>query len=68
MLYLRLIADVGAANPIAVTFLVPVFTIVRGWALLREGVTPVMVLGCTVIFLGTGLAKRVLKASAFARE
>ena len=61
VLYFRLIADVGPANAIAVTFLVPVFAVLWGWALLGEGITSVMVLGSAVILIGTGLATGLLK-------
>lgn len=56
VLYFRLIAHVGPANAIAVTFLIPVFAVVWGWAFLDEGLTAAMALGCVVIVIGTGLA------------
>ena len=61
VLYFRLIANVGPANAIAVTFLIPVFAVVWGWMFLDEGLTPQMVIGCLVILVGTGLTTGVLK-------
>jgi drug/metabolite transporter (DMT)-like permease len=61
LLYFRLIAHVGPANAISVTFLIPVFAVVWGWVFLGEQVSLVMALGCTVILLGTSLATGVLK-------
>ena len=64
LLYFRLIAHVGPANAIAVTFLIPVFAVVWGWLFLDEGLTLTMLFGCAVILVGTGLATGVLKPPA----
>jgi drug/metabolite transporter (DMT)-like permease len=56
VMYFRLIARVGPANAIAVTFLVPAFAVLWGGLLLGERISASMALGCTVIVLGTGLA------------
>jgi drug/metabolite transporter (DMT)-like permease len=61
VLFFRLIASVGPANAIAVTFLIPVFAVVWGWLFLDEGVTAQMVIGCVVILVGTALTTGVLK-------
>ena len=61
IMYFRLIANVGPANAIAVTFLVPAFAVLWGWALLDEQLTAVMLIGCAVILIGTGLATGLLK-------
>ena len=61
VMYFRLIASIGPANAIAVTFLIPVFAVAWGWLFLGEGVTPQMVIGCVVILVGTGLTTGVLK-------
>ena len=61
LLYFRLIAHVGPANAIAVTFLVPAFAVLWGALLLGEQVTAAMLAGCAVILLGTGLATGLLK-------
>ncbi len=56
LLYFRLIAHVGPAKAISVTFLIPLFAVLWGWIFLGEGVTPVMAGACVVIVLGTALA------------
>lgn len=61
VLYFRLIAHVGPAKAISVTFLIPVFAVVWGWMFLGEGLTLAMGLGCAVILLGTALATGLLK-------
>jgi len=61
VLYFRLIAHVGPANAISVTFLIPVFAVVWGWMFLGEGLTAAMVASCAVILVGTGLTTGVLK-------
>ncbi len=61
ILFFRLIANVGAARAIAVTFLIPVFAVLWGALFLSESLTRVMVLGCAVILLGTGLTTGLLK-------
>ncbi|MFT3665115.1 DMT family transporter [Piscinibacter sp.] len=61
LMYFRLIAHVGAANAIAVTFLIPAFAVLWGWLFLAEALTPAMALGCAVILFGTALATGVLK-------
>jgi drug/metabolite transporter (DMT)-like permease len=62
VMYFRLIANVGPANAIAVTFLIPVFGVLWGWMFLGEGLAATMVAGCGVILLGTGLATGVLRS------
>lgn len=62
ILYFRLIRNVGPANAIAVTFLIPAFAVLWGALLLDEIPTPVMFGGCAVILLGTALATGMLKA------
>jgi len=67
VLFFRLIANVGPANAISVTFLIPAFAVLWGWMLLGEQVNAAMLVGCAVILLGTGLATGVLKLPAPAR-
>jgi drug/metabolite transporter (DMT)-like permease len=64
LLYFRLIAHVGPANAIAVTYLIPVFAMLWGWLFLAEGITSAMVIGGAVILLGTSLATGLLKLPA----
>jgi drug/metabolite transporter (DMT)-like permease len=61
VIFFRLIARVGPANAIAVTFLIPAFAVLWGWIFLDEGVTGPMLLGCAVILVGTALATGLLK-------
>jgi drug/metabolite transporter (DMT)-like permease len=60
VLYFRLIAHVGPSNAIAVTYLIPAFALLWGWQVLDETVTPLMLIGCAVILLGTAFATGVL--------
>jgi drug/metabolite transporter (DMT)-like permease len=60
ILFFRLIARIGPANAIAVTFLIPAFAVLWGWLFLDEGVTLAMVIGSAVILLGTALATGLL--------
>ena len=55
VLYFRLIASVGAANAMSVTFLIPAFAVLWGWVFLDESVNATMVGACAVILVGTGL-------------
>ncbi len=60
ILYFRLIARVGPANAITVTFLIPAFAVLWGWFFLGEGVTFAMIAGSAVILVGTSLVTGVL--------
>jgi drug/metabolite transporter (DMT)-like permease len=55
-----LIAHVGPARAIAVTYLLPAFGMVWGFVFLHEVITPRMIAGCAVILLGTALATGTL--------
>ncbi len=61
LMFFRLIAHVGPANAISVTFLIPVFAVIWGALFLHERVNLAMALGCAVILLGTSLATGVLR-------
>ena len=63
LLYFRLIAHVGAARAITVTFLIPVFGLLWGALFLSESLTAAMLFGCAVILLGTALTTGVWRAS-----
>ncbi|TCP08544.1 DMT family transporter [Caldimonas thermodepolymerans] len=60
IMFFRLIARIGPANAISVTFLVPAFAVLWGWVFLAERVTLAMLLGSAVILLGTALATGLL--------
>ncbi|MBL8327284.1 MAG: DMT family transporter [Rubrivivax sp.] len=66
LLYFRLIAQVGPAKAISVTFLIPLFAVLWGWIFLAESLTPVMAGGCAVIVLGTALSTGLLAPRAAA--
>ncbi|MDD1794751.1 DMT family transporter [Enterovibrio sp. ZSDZ42] len=56
VIFFRLIANVGPANTMTVTFLIPLFAAVWGAMFLGEVITIRMMLGALTIFLGTALA------------
>lgn len=60
VMYFRLIARVGPANAITVTFLVPAFAVAWGALFLDERPGAQTLAGCAVILLGTALATGVL--------
>jgi drug/metabolite transporter (DMT)-like permease len=68
LLYFRLIARVGPARAISVTFLVPAFAMLWAGVFLGEAVTPGMLTLCAVILLGTGLATGLLQLAARTRD
>jgi len=59
IMFFRLIARVGPARTVTVTYLIPVFAMAWGFLFLREPVTTRMLTACGVIFLGTALASGV---------
>jgi drug/metabolite transporter (DMT)-like permease len=61
VLYFRLIARVGPANAIAVTYLVPAFAMLWAGLFLAESVTPGMLGSCALILFGTGLSTGMIK-------
>ncbi|MCI1191352.1 DMT family transporter [Calidifontimicrobium sp. SYSU G02091] len=67
ILYFRLIAQVGAAQAMTVTYLIPLFAVFWGWLVLDETVTPAMAVGGAVILLGTALATGVVGPRQAAR-
>lgn len=60
-LYFRLIINVGPARAIAVTFLIPAFGMLWGWAVLEEAITAAMLIGCAAILVGTGLSTGTIR-------
>lgn len=61
ILYFRLIAHVGPAQAITVTYLIPAFAIAWGWLFLGEVLTPVMLAGGGIVLLGTALASGMVQ-------
>src|SRR4029079_12257824 len=64
LLYFRLIADVGPARALTVTFLIPLFGVLWGVLFLGEPVAIGMLSGCALILAGTWLAPRTARAGA----
>ena len=61
ILYFRLIARVGPATAITVTFLIPAFAMLWGGLFLGEAVSATMLVGCAIILVGTALASGWLR-------
>jgi drug/metabolite transporter (DMT)-like permease len=60
LLYFRLIATIGPARALTVTFLIPLFGVVWGFLFLGEPLTANMLSGCALIVAGTWVAVRVV--------
>ena len=60
ILYFRLIRNVGPTKAITVTYLIPAFAMLWGAIFIDEKVTPSMLVGCSIIFVGTALATGML--------
>jgi drug/metabolite transporter (DMT)-like permease len=67
ILYFRLIANVGPARAIAVTFLVPAFAILWSAAFLGEGITTQTAAAGLVVLAGTALSTGLLKPARSAK-
>lgn len=67
LLYFRLMADVGPARALTVTFLMPVFGMAWGALFLGEAITPGMLAGCALVVGGTFLVLRAPAALKTAR-
>ncbi len=61
VLYFRLIASLGPARAISVTFLIPAFAILWGAVFLGEEVTARMLAGAAVVVVGTALATGMVR-------
>lgn len=61
ILYFRLLVRVGPARAVGVAYLVPVFGMLWGSALLDERITSTMMLACAIILAGIGLSSGVLR-------
>ncbi len=58
VLYFRLIADIGAAGALTVTYLIPIFGVLWGAVFLGEALTAPMIAGALVVIAGTALVLR----------
>ncbi len=63
VLYFRLLARVGPSRTLTVTYLIPVFGVVWGYAFIGEVITRRMALAGAVIFVGVALATGGFKRS-----
>lgn len=61
LIYYYLMKEIGPTKTLTVTFLMPVFGILWGFLLLKESLYPQMLLGMSVILLGTYLVTTVRK-------
>ncbi|MBL8445604.1 MAG: DMT family transporter [Zoogloeaceae bacterium] len=64
ILFFRLLANIGPARAITVTFLVPVFAIVWGWAFLAESISLQMIVGGLIVLCGTALSTGLVASRA----
>lgn len=64
VLFYSLIARVGAARTVSVTFLIPVFGVLWGAVFLHEAITPGLLLGCATVLAGTALANGIVRLPA----
>ena len=60
ILYFRLIANVGPTGAITVTFLIPGFAMFWSAIVIDEKLTTSMIIGCSIILLGTAMATGLL--------
>jgi drug/metabolite transporter (DMT)-like permease len=68
LLYFKLIANIGPARALTVTFLIPLFGVLWGYLFLGEPLTINMLLGGSLILGGTWLAMRVKGGSGCVRS
>ena len=61
LMFFRLIATIGAARTITVTFLIPLFGVLWGSLFLNETVNAGMLVGGGIVILGTSLATGVFR-------
>lgn len=55
LIYFRLIADIGPAPALTVTFLIPVFGVMWGHVILGEPIGGAMLIGAAMVLVGTAL-------------
>jgi drug/metabolite transporter (DMT)-like permease len=68
LLYFRLVAELGAASALTVTFLIPAFGILWGHLFLGEAVSWHTALGALVVVIGTALVTGFSPRGLFARR
>ena len=67
LLYFRLVADLGAASALTVTFLVPVFGVLWGHLILGESLGWSTLAGAAIVIVGTALVTGFRVTTLFAR-
>jgi drug/metabolite transporter (DMT)-like permease len=60
IIFFRLIANLGAAKAVSVTYMIPAFGLFWGYIFLNEEITPWIIVGCCFILLGVGLTTGLL--------
>ncbi len=65
ILYFRLISNVGSTKALTVAYLIPIFAMLWGAIFLQEAITASMILGCSLILLGTAIANDLFKNVVF---
>lgn len=63
VLFFRLIANLGPAKAVSVTYLIPAFGLFWGYLFLHEQITPWIIIGSCFILLGVGLTTGVIARS-----
>ncbi len=61
MLYFRMIKNYGASRSMTVAYLIPIFGVIWGGIFLKEPITLTMLIGGTVVLVGTILVTRAAK-------
>jgi drug/metabolite transporter (DMT)-like permease len=56
ILYFRSIENLGVSKALTVTYLIPLFAMLWGAIMLKEAITPSMIVGCSFILTGTAIA------------
>ena len=64
LIFFRLIANVGAARAVTVTFLIPLFGVLWGSLFLDETLNAGMLAGGSIVVLGTALATGLVRPPA----
>ncbi|MGC1246140.1 MAG: DMT family transporter [Spirulinaceae cyanobacterium] len=65
ILYFRLISNVGSTKALTVAYLIPIFAMLWGAIFLKEAITVSMILGCSLVLLGTAIANDLFKSMVF---
>jgi drug/metabolite transporter (DMT)-like permease len=68
LLYFRLIATIGPARALTVTFLIPLFGVLWGFIFLGEPLAANTLLGCALIIAGTWVAARRARSGSIQRQ